>query len=194
MKFLILICTLPERADKLKRLTTTLDKQISKFNGVVSYKCHDAGRSLTTGRKRNMLIEGSESDYFSFVDDDDNVSDHYVNSIMNAIYTGPDVVTFCGHMTTNGANRREFTIKLGSKYEEKDGHYYRFPNHLCAFKRDKVNMVKFPELWLQEDFIWAKQINDRRLLKTEVHIESDLYWYDYNYIPRINERRRHKVR
>lgn len=193
MKFLILICTLPERADKLKRLTTTLDKQIANFNGEVSYKCHDAGRSLTTGRKRNMLIEQSESDYFSFVDDDDNVSDHYVNSIMNAIYTGPDVVTFCGHMTTNGTNRREFTIKLGSKYEERDGHYYRFPNHLCAFKREKVNMVKFPEQWVQEDFIWAKQINDQRLLKTEVHIESDLYWYDFNYTPKFHERR-HKVR
>lgn len=194
MKFIILICTLPERADKLKRLTTTLDRQIAKFNGEVSYKCHDAGRSLTTGRKRNMLIEQSESDYFSFVDDDDNVSDHYVNSIMNAIYTGPDVVTFCGHMTTNGVNRREFTIKLGSKYEEKDGHYYRFPNHLCAFKREKVNMIKFPELWVQEDFLWAKQIHDRKLLKTEVHIESDLYWYDFNYTPTFNERRRTKIR
>lgn len=179
MKFVILICTLPERADKLKRLTTALDKQIAKYNGQVSYRCHDAGRSLSTGRKRNMLIEGSQSDYFSFVDDDDLVSSHYVDSIMNAIESVPDVVTFCGYMTTNGANRREFTIKLGSKYEEKNGHYYRFPNHLCAFKRDKVQHVKFPDQYVQEDWLWAKAINDQRLLKTEVHIKSDLYHYQF---------------
>lgn len=194
MTFLILICTLPERADKLKRLTTVLDKQILKYNGTVNYKCHDAGRSLSTGRKRNMLIEQSQSDYFSFVDDDDLVSSHYVDSIMNAIESVPDVVTFCGYMTTNGANRREFTIKLGSKYEEKNGHYYRFPNHLCAFRREKVNMIKFPELWVQEDFIWAKQIHDRKLLKTEVHIKSELYWYDFNHEPRSKYERRIKIR
>ena len=175
---MILICTLPERAEKLRRLTHTLDKQISKHDSVF-YKIHDAGRLMTTGAKRNQLIEQSESDYFSFIDDDDLVSDLYVNSIMNAIDTVPDVVTFNGYMTTNGVNRRAFTIRLGSKYEERNGHYYRFPNHLCAFKRDKVRHIKFPNQHLQEDFIWAKEIHDKRLLKTEVHVDSDLYWYDF---------------
>lgn len=191
MIFLILICTLPERAAKLRRLTSTLDKQIIK-HPTVSYKIHDAGRSLTTGAKRNQLIEQSQSDYFSFCDDDDLVSDHYVNSIMNAIATGPDVITFNGYMTTNGFDRRNFTIKLGSKYEERDGHYYRFPNHLCAFKRDKVRHIKFPNQHIQEDWIWAKEINDRKLLKTEVHVDSDLYWYDY--ITKQDTPKRHRVR
>lgn len=179
MTFLILICTLPERATILKRLTKSLDKQKEKYNGLVDYKIHDAGRSMSTGRKRNQLIEQSQSDYFSFVDDDDMVSDVYVDSIMNVLPSNPDVVTFCGYMTTNGTHRRGFTIKLGSRYEERNGHYFRFPNHLCVFKREKVNMIKFPELWAQEDFKWAKQIHERRLLKTEVHIDKDLYWYDY---------------
>lgn len=179
MTFLILICTLPERATILRRLTNTLDKQKTKYNGLVDYKIHDAGRSMSTGRKRNQLIEQSQSDYFSFIDDDDMVSDVYVDSIMNVLSGNPDVVTFCGYMTTNGTDRRGFTIRLGSKYEERNGHFYRFPNHLCVFKRDKVNIVKFPELWAQEDFQWAKQIHDRILLKTEVHLNQDLYWYDF---------------
>ncbi len=179
MKFLMLICTLPERASKLKRLTRALDNQIDKFPREAGYMLHDAGRSMTTGQKRNQLIEQSQSTYFSFIDDDDLVSDEYVPSIMEAILKNPDVITFNGYMTTNGMKRQNFTIKLGSRYEEKNGHFYRFPNHLCVFKRDKVNMVKFPELWAQEDFQWAKQIHDRRLLKTEVHIDKDLYWYDF---------------
>ena len=125
-----------------------------------------------------MLIEQSYSEYFSFIDDDDIVSNDYVDKIMNAILENPDVITFNGYMTTNGTNRQNFTIKLGSRYEEKNGHFYRFPNHLCAFKREKVRHIKFPDQWVQEDYIWAKAIHDRGLLKTEVHIESDLYHYD----------------
>lgn len=174
----ILICTLPERADKLRRLTRSLDHQISARN-FAFYKVHDAGRSMSTGTKRNQLIEQSDSDYFSFIDDDDQVSGDYISSILQASETKPDVITFNGWMTTNGANRKNFTIKLGSEYTEKNGHYYRFPNHLCAFRREVVRHIKFPDVWQAEDYSWAKQINDRRLLKTSVHIEKDLYHYDF---------------
>lgn len=192
MKFLILICTLPERADKLKRLTLELDRQKAKFNGQVNYKIHEAGRGLPTGTKRNILIEQNYSEYFSFVDDDDMVSKDYIEQMLIAMDSNPDVITFNGWMTTNGTNRQNFTIRLGSKYEEKNGHFYRFPNHLCAFKRDKVKHIKFPDLWQMEDYQWAKAIHDRKLLKTEVHIEADLYHYDC--YPRPLYDRRIKIR
>ena len=165
MTWSILICTLPERATKLRRLLKQLDSHRSEG---VEYRIHDAGRSMTTGQKRNQLIEQTQSTYFSFIDDDDLVSDEYVSSIMEAILKNPDVITFNGYMTTNGMKRQDFTIKLGSRYEERNGHFYRFPNHLCVFKRDKVNMIKFPELWSGEDYQWAKQVHDRRILKTEI--------------------------
>ena len=81
MKFLILICTLPDRVQKLRRLTNSLDRQKAKYNGLVGYKINDAGPSLPTGTKRNMLIEQNYSEYFSFIDDDDHVSDKYVDLI-----------------------------------------------------------------------------------------------------------------
>lgn len=191
MRWLILICTLPERANKLQRLTRRLDVQISEYPGLVGYKLHDAGPAMTTGTKRNQLVEQSVSDYFSFVDDDDVISGDYVRQIITAIEKNPDVITFNGFMTTNGTNRQNFTIKLGSKYEEKNGHFYRFPNHLCVFKREKVRHIKFPDVWQQEDYQWAKAIHERRILKTEVHIESDLYHYDCYPKPHAP---RHKIR
>jgi hypothetical protein len=195
MTFLILICTLPERANKLRRLTSTLDKQKAKYNGLVDYKINDRGRDYPTGAKRNNLIEGSQSDYFSFCDDDDLVSDSYVDSIMKALESKPDVVTFDGYYTEFGTNRRNFTIRLGSKYYEdaKDPNFYyhRFPNHLAVFRRSAVNMVKFPPIWKQEDFQWADEVRRRRLLKTDVHIPEMLYWYDCNPQPTP---KRHRVR
>lgn len=181
MKLMILICTLPERHAKLKRLTMSLDKQLCSLAG---YKVHDAGRFMSTGQKRNQLIEQTQSDYFSFVDDDDLVSDNYVESILKATESNPDVITFNGYITTNGADRRNFTIRLGSRYYEdkndKNFYYHRFPNHIACFRRDKVRHVKFPHIWQQEDFQWADRIRASNILRTEVHINDDLYWYDYN--------------
>jgi glycosyltransferase involved in cell wall biosynthesis len=138
------------------------------------------GRDIPTGTKRNYLINETQSDYFSFIDDDDQVPEYYIDELVKAISYAPDVVTFNGWMTTNGINRRDFTIKLGSKYEERNGHYYRFPNHLCAFKRSVVKDVRFPDVWVQEDYLYAKQIHDRKLLKTEVHIPKDMYHYQFS--------------
>jgi GT2 family glycosyltransferase len=178
MKLAILICTLPERAEKLKRLTNILDPQIERFKDQVYYSIHDAGRSMTTGRKRNELINQTQSDYFVFIDDDDVVPMFYVSEILKAIEQGPDVVTFKGYITTNGENRRGWTIKLGSKYEERNGHYYRWPNHIAVMKRELVRGVSFPDITKMEDYQWSKKIHDLGLLKTEVHIDLEMYHYE----------------
>lgn len=175
----ILICTLPERVNLLTRLKNILEPQVNRHADVVEIKVHDAGRSMTTGDKRNQLINSCNGNYFCFIDDDDQVPIYYVDEILKAVVGFPDVVTFNGYMTTDGAKRQNFTIKLGSGYTEKNGHYYRFPNHLCVFKKSLVQHVKFPSVYVQEDYQWAKTIHDRKILKTEVHIDKDLYHYDF---------------
>jgi glycosyltransferase involved in cell wall biosynthesis len=179
LKLSILIPTLPERYGVLKRLQGILTPQIEKVSDQVCIHYHDAGKSMTTGEKRNHLISACQSDYFCFIDDDDIIPAYYVDEILKAIEQSPDVVTFIGHMTTNGANRKNFTIKLHEKYEERGGHFYRFPNHLCTFKRSLVQHVKFPHVHIMEDYHWAKRINDMQILKTEVHINKEMYHYDY---------------
>jgi len=174
----ILICTLPERTEKLNRLLNCLRPQIEAHQDQVFYRIHDAGRSMPTGTKRNQLISMTQSDYFVFIDDDDIISPRYVHYILNAMYMEPDVITFNGWMTTNGVDRRNWTIKLGSKYEERNGHYYRWPNHIVPMRREAVKDIRFPDIWIQEDYQWSKRIHDLGLLKTQVHIDKELYHYD----------------
>ncbi len=183
----ILICTLPERADKLNRLLNVLKWQLRNYGNEIVYAINDAGRSMPTGTKRNLLIAQTTSDYFVFIDDDDLITDQYIKLIFDAIQHGPDVVTFNGWMTTNGQDRRNWTIRLGSKYEEKDGHYYRWPNHIVPMKRDAIKDVRFPDIWIQEDYQWSQKIHALGLLKTEIHIDQQLYFYDCN--PPIVQRR-----
>lgn len=187
MKLSILIPTLnePESINFLRRLNNILDPQIQRYQGQVEKVINDAPRSMSTGTKRNLLIANSEGDYFVQIDNDDLVPPYYVDELMRAIEHGPDVVTFIGHMTTNGRDKRDFTIKLGSKYEEKNGHYHRFPNHLCCYKRSVVEHVKFPDIWVQEDYQWALRVQP--LLKTEIHINKHMYTYDFRTKPNQNK-------
>lgn len=183
MKLSILITTLPEQESigYLQRLRSVLDPQIAPYPGQAEIFVNDAPRLMPTGQKRNELIKNSDGEYFSFIDDDDLVSGDYVSRLMQIIQSeqNPDVITFNGYMTTDGHNRANFVIRLGEKYEERDGIYYRYPNHLCAFKRSSVETVKFQPVWVQEDYLWATEIRDRALLQTEVHIDADLYHYDF---------------
>lgn len=177
----ILIPTLNESESItfLKRLKNILDPQVERYNGQVKIHIHDAGRSMPTGTKRNELIANSDGEYFCMIDCDDWVPMYYVDEIMKALLQSPDVVTFQGKMTTNGKNETPFTIKLGEKYEQRNGRYFRYPNHLTCMRRELVEHVKFRPVWNMEDYHWATEIRDKRLLKTEVHIPQMMYWYQF---------------
>lgn len=181
MRWTILICSMPDSysTGKLKRLMDELYVQTSKFPGQVDCIGDSTGPHMPTGTKRNLLIQKCQTEYFSFLDCDDMIAPSYVSDILTAISSNPDCVTFKGWMTTNGINRREWTIKLGSGYYEKDGHYYRWPNHLAVMKKSLIQNIPFPPIWQQEDYQWSKQINDKKILKTEVHIDRPIYHYDY---------------
>lgn len=180
MKLSILIPTLnePYYIQGLSKLKGILAPQVATYNGEVEIRIHDGGRSIPTGTKRNELISNSEGEYFVQIDSDDVVPNYYVSELMKAIHHGPDVISFIGDMYTNGRNRKQFTIKLGSRYEERRNHYYRFCNHLCCYKRSVVEHVKFPPIWMAEDYQWSVKIQS--LLKNEIHINRHMYSYMFN--------------
>lgn len=175
MKLSILIPTLPERDRFLSRLRSILDKQLTPDIEVLT---DDRIRTTPTGTKRNDLISRSKGEYIAFIDDDDLISHDYIKNIMLAIARNPDVVTFCGKITTNGVNPVDWVIKLGSDYITKDGKYYRWPNHLSVMRRELIKDVKFENIWIGEDYKWSKIIHDRKILKSEVHIAKQLYFYE----------------
>ena len=179
MKWSILIPTLPDDKSRLfmMRIRSILDPQLRE--GIVEIIPDDRGKEIPTGVKRNELIQKSQAEYFSFVDCDDLVSVDYVSKIMEGINMGVDVVSFCGWMTTNGGSHVNWVIKLGEEYVERGGMYYRFPNHLCCFKKSLVEHVKFPPIHQGEDYQWALNIRNLSLLKTEHHITDQLYHYDF---------------
>lgn len=172
----ILIPTLPERKALLQRVC----EHLGTFDlNEVEIVIDNRGKEITTGQKRNELIERARGEYVIQLDDDDFPQGGYISEILNAIKSNPDCVTFNGWYTEDNGPRINFTIKLGERYEARNGHVYRWPNHLCAMKKTIAQSVKFPHKTVGEDYEWSKQIADRKLIKTSVHIEKDLYYYDY---------------
>ena len=176
----ILIPTLPERKTLLERLIVSINPTEQ-----VEILTDSRPRGITTGEKRNDLLNRATGEYVCHVDDDDFVHNGYCREILSALESKPDCVTFEGWMTTNGIAKVDWIIKLGEKYEARqdtDGitRYYRFPNHLAAIKTSISRKARFPHVTQGEDYPWAKELNDRGLIKTSVHIPKQLYHYDFH--------------
>ena len=94
MKLSILICHVPERAEKLERLMDVLRPQL---NDGVEVLIETDAREMTIGAKRNLLLEKAKGQYVCFVDDDDLVPPYYVAKILEAISKHPDCIGIRGH-------------------------------------------------------------------------------------------------
>ena len=181
----ILICSLNDRAEKLARLQTILNNQVLGNSDVEVLVEVDDG-TMPIGRKRNILMHRSTRKYLCFVDDDDDVSRHYVLLILNYIqrYFGehgeyPDCVGMCGHLVSNGEQGWQFrhSITVGRWCKDKQNHiYFRTPNHLNPIKTSIAQRIQFPETDWGEDRSYSDQI--KPMLKTETFIEKPIYFYN----------------
>lgn len=170
----ILICSLYEREFLLNRLLEVLKPQITSE---IEYIIDVDNGEVTTGFKRNRLLEKATGEYISFIDDDDLISKDYVSKIFNATRTSPDCCGMEGLITFQKRKiTRKFihTIKCTEWYE-KDHVYYRCPNHLSPVKRIHAITTKFPDITVGEDHDYSNRL--RPLLKTEIYIDGPIYFY-----------------
>jgi len=131
---------------------------------------------IPIGSKRNLSIDSCSGIYFSFIDDDDLVTEDYVDLILEKIKESPDVISICGFVTTNGSGKKSAQQSIKFQHSEIDGIYYRLPNHLSVHRKENCTQ-KFLDIRTGEDDEWAS----RRILeiKTESRILKEIYHYDF---------------
>jgi len=174
MKILsILICAIKEREESLKKLLNKIPK-LSKLEIITLF---DNGE-MTVGEKRNKLIEKANGKYVCFIDDDDDISEEYIDTMLKGCESNADCVGMVGIITFSGKNPRKFihSIKYNRYFEENEI-YYRPPNHLNAIKKELIADIKFPEKNNGEDTDWAMQVMKSGRLKTEYEVNEVLYHY-----------------
>lgn len=146
--------------------------------------CDD--RQMTTGTKRNRLLQMATGDYTVFIDDDDRIADNYLKQIITGIEMDhPDVIGITGIINMPDPRTGQYidkmffhTIRNNSFYESRRG-YERPPNHLNPMKREISVQYLFPEKNFGEDTEWATQIWLDRKLKSEHLIVKPIYFYDF---------------
>ena len=171
----ILICSLHERKEEfLSRILSILTPQI-QGRDVEIIILTDNGE-MPIGTKRNMSLNVANGKYVCFIDDDDIVSDKYVELVLSKIIEDSDVIVFNGIVTTNGSGVKMARQGMEYEYGEVDDVYYRLPNHLAIHKK-KTMIERFMDVRTGEDDEWAQ----RRLkeIKTQSRIDEILYHYDF---------------
>lgn len=172
----ILICSLTERRNIfLDRLLDKLEPQVKDKNVELLVFSDNAKRSI--GQKRNDAIKMANGKYSCFIDDDDLVSDDYVDLILKEIRDwSPDVIVFDALITFD--EQRPKLVKYGREFDycEKEEAYYRHPNHLMVHKKSNITEW-FQDIKTGEDDEWASRMLDR--IVTQSRIEKILYYYEY---------------
>lgn len=185
LKLSILILTLESRAEKLARLLAGLTPQLNDQVEILQ-DC-DAGQR-PSGNKRNGLLAKAAGDYVAFVDDDDEVADDYVASLLAEIEHGPDVVTFDLLMSRNGNEVVQSFSLFASDGPQWGDKVPMAANHLNAWRRELATMVRFPD-WLGygDDQFWYKPLVASGVAKTERHIDKILYRYYFSAASTANQ-------
>jgi len=169
----ILVCSLGARHHLLSQLVQELRKQAT-LEVEILVNTDDGQKPI--GTKRNELLRRARGKYVAFVDDDDLVSSDYVRKILSAAQSDPDCCGMEGIITLDGGNPRRFIHS--TRYDhwfEKDGVYYRPPNHLSPVKRQIALQVGFPEISFAEDRMYSLKLLP--LIESEAFIEGPIYYY-----------------
>lgn len=176
----ILTPSVPERIDShLKPLMEKIKKQIDSFN--VEHLIFLDNKKRSIGYKRDSLVKMSRGKYLAFVDDDDDVSDNYVSSLLSAIKHGTDVITFKQLCLVNDNDPTVVNFSLENKTNDEyypGGNINRIPFQMCAWKSSLAQKYNFNDSNYGEDWFWIEQLIKEA--KTDFHIDEILHVYRYN--------------
>ena len=188
IKFSVLILSIPSRFEQVKYLFDKLQKQCIT-NGEVEILCLVDNKSKHIADKRNDLLKAANGKYLAFLDDDDDISDDYISSILEAIPFDSDIITFDQRCTINGEELKvSFGMNNPVQHLSRNQHgklnnILRPPFHMCAWKSDIAKTELFERIYSSdgqscEDHHWTNRLYPK--IKTEYKINKMLHHYIYN--------------
>ncbi len=177
----VLIPTIESRQAEYKQLRDKLNFQISRLSVPVEVLPFLDNKEHSIGFKRNHLIEQAQGKFIVFIDDDDHVSDDYIDLICRAIQKHPDIdcVGFKGTINFSGSHEHTMIHSLQyQRFFKKKGIYYRPIMHINPIRREIASSYKFEDINYSEDFDWAMRLQRDGVLKEEYLIDRRIYFYN----------------
>ena len=176
MKLSILICSMYNRWESLASLLHQINSTGKEHHGEIELLISSDNGVKSIGQKRNELLYNSKGKYVVFIDDDDSISDTYIEEVFKGINEGVDLVAITMmYQPSIGPHRLVSHSKDYTRWGESEGVYLRTAQHVCPIRRDIAIRVKYPEISFGEDREYSIEVNG--LIETEYQIETPIYFY-----------------
>jgi hypothetical protein len=151
----ILIPTIPGREPGLYRLTASIREKVARICPSIRYEfCIEFDNKETSvGTKRQKLLQSAKGKYISFIDDDDEITDQYIEDLFATIQGEYPVMRLRGRI-----DPYTFTHSVGNTLTmpmARGEVFLRPPNHLNPMMSDVAKLVSFKDALRGEDLDWT---------------------------------------
>ncbi len=174
----VLVMTIPHRHECLDGLLADFDRQHQPGFGVIAYRDNLQAKLAV---KMQTLLEASQAEYVSHVDDDDRVAPDYVAAIMDCLQRKPDYVGFPVHYTVDGFPQQKVEHSLRHPgWVGRGDVLLRDISHLNPIRRELALQARFdcyPDHGA--DGMWAAALRETGTVRTEEWIDRPMYHYDF---------------
>lgn len=176
----VLIPTIPGREASLQRLLTTFREKVNRIcpSLRLDMKIGFDNKEKSIGMKREALLQSAQGKYVSFIDDDDEITDAYVEDVWQMIQNNQHVMRLRGQI-----GNYTFTHSLAISLSEpmaKEGVFVRPPNHLNPMMTDIAKLVHFQDATKGEDLDWTLRLAKSGFLAHEYTSDPSRIHYIYN--------------
>lgn len=185
----ILIPSIPDRRDKLVALTNELYRQILSLQtthpslGSVEVLVDDSVRfldgGLTIGAKRDLLKQRAGGKYLCFLDDDDQPTPNYIETLVRLCNEGQHIVTFRTLIKNDhywGIIDMNLDTLVNTEVSP-HGTINRTPWHICPVLSEIAKNEPFNQLNHNEDWDWMNRV----LKNVHSQSHSDMILTQYNH-------------
>jgi hypothetical protein len=181
----IMIPTLGQRRDLLKRLLDHLLPQLEPYQGRFRVTALWNNGEWRMGVIRQKLLDSVDTDYVSFIDDDDMVADWYASEVEQALSSEPDMVGWIAQCYSDG--RPTYRAIHSLEYSEWSAPrrakgknakmLYRDFSHTNVLRTAIAQLARFDVTrpGEAEDLTWVQQIRGK--LARQVFVNKTMYHY-----------------
>lgn len=175
----VLIATIPGREASLQALLTSIHEKVNRIcpSLRLDIKIGFDNKEKSIGVKRELLLQSAQGKYVSFIDDDDDITDAYIEDVWQMIQSNQHVMRLRGQI-----GEYTFTHSLAISLSEpmaKEGVFVRPPNHLNPMMTDIAKLVHFQDARRGEDLDWTIRLAKNGFLTQEYTSDPSRIHYIY---------------
>ena len=178
-----LIPTITGREQSLRRLVESIHEKANRLAPDMKYEiCLSFDNyESSVGVKRQKLLQGAKGKYMSFIDDDDEITDAYIEDLWATIQSGEDTMRIHGQMSEyKFVHSTAITLSSYAATQDEPPILQRPPNHLNPMLTDIAKLVSFKDAVRGEDLDWALSLYRSGSLKSEYRPDPSRIHYIYH--------------